>query len=82
MLLESTLPICMLTCHETKTVCSIDKIVTICSALGNCCDSVVNHNFEYTYSTCICSFKLCKYTANKNMKFIYYISFFWAYFSV
>ena len=41
-ILESTLPINMLACNETETVSSIDKIVTICSALCNCCNSVVS----------------------------------------
>ena len=40
--LESTLSINMLACNETETVSSIDKIVTICSALCNCCNSVVS----------------------------------------
>ena len=41
-ILESTLPINMLACSETETVSSIDKIVTICSALCNCCNSIVS----------------------------------------
>ena len=39
MLLQSTLPISMLTCDDTEKLTTIDKIVTICS---NCCDSVVS----------------------------------------
>ena len=41
-ILESTLPINMLACNQTETVSCIDKIVTICSALCNCCNSVVS----------------------------------------
>ena len=41
MILESTLPISMLACDETETMSTIDKILIICSALCNCCDSVV-----------------------------------------
>ena len=42
MILESTQPINMFACNETETVSCIDKIVTICSALCNCCNSVVS----------------------------------------
>ena len=41
-ILESILPINMLVCSETETVAPVDKIVTICSALCNCCNSVVS----------------------------------------
>jgi len=41
-ILQSTLPICMLTCDDTEQIPTIDKIVTICCALCNCCDSVVS----------------------------------------
>jgi len=42
MILQSTLPICMLTSDEAEKLSTIDKIVTICSALCNCCDSVIS----------------------------------------
>ena len=41
-ILQSTLPICMLTCDDTEQLSTIDKILTICCALCNCCDSVVS----------------------------------------
>ena len=47
MILESTLPINMLACHKTETVCCINKILTICSALCNCCNSVINYQKNY-----------------------------------
>ena len=41
-ILESTLPINMIICDEEEDFSVIDKIVTVCCALCNCCDSVVN----------------------------------------
>ena len=41
-ILESTLPINMIMCDEEDDFSIIDKIVTVCCALCNCCDSVVN----------------------------------------
>ncbi|XP_065889366.1 uncharacterized protein [Dysidea avara] len=41
-ILQSTLPICMLTCDDTEQLSTIDKILTICCALCNYCDSVVS----------------------------------------
>ena len=41
-ILQSTLPINMLMCEETETVSSIDKITTVCCALCNCNNSIVN----------------------------------------
>ena len=38
-ILQSTLPINLIACDED--VSAVDKIVTVCSALCNCCDSVV-----------------------------------------
>ena len=40
-LLESTLPINLLMTHPKDEYSTIDKIVTVCSALCNCCESVV-----------------------------------------
>ena len=40
-LLESTLPINMIMCPENSSISVIDKIVTVCCALCNCCQSVV-----------------------------------------
>ena len=40
-LLESTLPINMIMCPENSDISLIDKIVTVCCALCNCCESVV-----------------------------------------
>ena len=40
-LLKSTLPINMIRCPETSDISIINKIVTICCALCNCCQSVV-----------------------------------------
>ena len=39
--LQSTFPINMLMCQEEETESTLDKIVTVCCALCNCCDSVV-----------------------------------------
>ena len=41
-ILESTLPINMLMCNEGDDQSFIDKIVTVCCSLCNCCPSVVN----------------------------------------
>ena len=41
-ILESTLPIDMIMCDEEEDFSILDKIVTVCCALCNCCDSVVN----------------------------------------
>ena len=40
-ILESTLPINMIMCTHEDDCSMIDKIVTVCSALCNCCESVV-----------------------------------------
>jgi len=40
-ILQSTLPINLIASGEGENVSVIDKIVTVCSALCNCCDSVV-----------------------------------------
>ncbi|XP_065191536.1 uncharacterized protein LOC135822650 [Sycon ciliatum] len=40
-ILQSTLPVNMLMSDASTGVCTIDKIVLVCSALCNCCDSVV-----------------------------------------
>ena len=40
-ILESTLPINMIMCTHEDNCSMIDKIVTVCSALCNCCESVV-----------------------------------------
>ena len=40
-ILESTLPINMIMCDKDADNSMIDKIVVICSALCNCCESVV-----------------------------------------
>ena len=39
--LESTLPINMIMCDDGAEFSLIDKVVTVCCALCNCCDSVV-----------------------------------------
>ena len=39
-LLESTLPINMIMCTHEDDCSMIDKIVTVCCALCNCCESV------------------------------------------
>ena len=41
-ILQSTLPINMIMCNDKQDVSTIDKIVAVCCALCNCCDSVVN----------------------------------------
>ena len=38
----STLPNNMIMCDEEEDLSVIDKIVTVCCALCNCCESVVN----------------------------------------
>ena len=43
MILQSILPINFIMCDSENISC-IDKIVVICSALCNCCDSVVSFN--------------------------------------
>lgn len=40
-ILESTLPINMIMCPENSDISLIDKIVTVCCALCNCCESVI-----------------------------------------
>ena len=40
-ILESTLPINIIMCTHEDDCSMIDKIVTVCSALCNCCESVV-----------------------------------------
>ena len=44
MILQSTLPICMITCTGEDKLSPINKIVTICCALYNHCGSVVPFN--------------------------------------
>ena len=39
--LKSTLPINLLMCDPGEKCSAIDKIVTVCAALCNCCESVV-----------------------------------------
>ena len=41
-ILDSTLPINMIMCDEEEDYSVIDKTVTVCCALCNCCGSVVN----------------------------------------
>ena len=41
-ILQSTLPINFIMCSETEENSVIDKVVTVCCALCNCCDSVVS----------------------------------------
>ena len=43
-ILHSTLPINMITSRSDNDVSFVDKIVTVCCALCNCCDSVVPFN--------------------------------------
>ena len=38
-MLQSTFPINMLMCEEGETESTLDKVVTVCCALCNCCDS-------------------------------------------
>ena len=40
-ILESTLPINMIMCPENSDISLIDKIVTVCCALCNSCESVI-----------------------------------------
>ena len=40
-ILQSTLPINMIKPHENGDVSPLDKIIIVCCALCNCCDSVV-----------------------------------------
>ena len=40
-ILESTLPINIIMCNQQADYSIIDKIVTFCCSLCNCCDSVV-----------------------------------------
>jgi len=40
-ILESTLPMNVIMCNEKADYSLIDKIVTVCCSLCNCCDSVV-----------------------------------------
>ena len=43
-ILQSTLPVNMVSCTDTDGYSIIDKILTICCALSNCCNSVVPFN--------------------------------------
>ena len=43
-MLQSTLPINVIMCNGKEERSIIDKILTVCCALCNCCDSVVNFN--------------------------------------
>jgi len=43
-ILQSTLPINMIMCDNDENISTIDKIVTICCALCNHCESVVSFN--------------------------------------
>ena len=40
-ILESTMPINTIMCDENSEISLIDEIVTVCSALCNCCESIV-----------------------------------------
>ena len=40
-MLQFTFLINMLTCEEGDTESTLDKVVTVCCVLCNCCDSVV-----------------------------------------
>lgn len=40
-ILESVLPINMIMCDDSTSLSKIDKTVVICSALCNCCETVV-----------------------------------------
>ena len=39
-ILQSTLPVNFIMCSDTEDISPIDKVVTICCALCNCCKSV------------------------------------------
>ena len=43
-ILQSTLPISLIMCDKDKNISTINKIVTICCALCNHCESVVSFN--------------------------------------
>ena len=43
-ILQSTLPVNMVSCTDTDGYSIIDKILTVCCALSNCCNSVVPFN--------------------------------------
>ena len=45
-ILESTLPISMIRCNSDSNASIIDKIVVVCCALCNCCESVVISQYE------------------------------------
>ena len=41
-ILQSTLPMNSIMYSETQKISVIDKVVTVCCALCNCCDAVVS----------------------------------------
>jgi hypothetical protein len=43
-ILQSTLPINLIMCDAEEDTSAIDKVVVICSALRNCCESIVSFN--------------------------------------
>ena len=43
-ILQSTLPIAMIMCNRDEGISSIDKIITICCALCNHCESLISFN--------------------------------------
>ena len=43
-ILQSTLPVNLIMCDEEEDTSTVDKIVAICCALCNCCESVVSFN--------------------------------------
>ena len=42
MILQSTLPVNFIMCCDEEDTSAIDKVVLICCALCNCCESVVS----------------------------------------
>lgn len=53
-ILQSTLPVNFM-CTDTEDISTIDKVVTICCVLCNCCKSVVSNTFLHKVS-CIKTF--------------------------
>ena len=43
-ILNTTLPINMVTCKADEDISMIDRIIVVCAALCNCCESVINFN--------------------------------------
>ena len=54
-ILQSTLPINSIMCPETQEISVIDKVVTVCCALCNCCNSIVSFDLS-TNHACIIIF--------------------------